>query len=66
MLDIQLLWSAYISFGLQGVFWPLTVSINLEVKCNHAHIKTSGILKKFSENIFVKMCMVWHDAGSIN
>jgi hypothetical protein len=43
----------------EEIFWPLAASITLEVKNNHAYVKTSGILKKFPENKFFVGCMVW-------
>ena len=43
----------------EGCFWPLTASMTSEVKNNHAHVKTPGILNKVSENKFFVGCMVW-------
>ena len=34
---------------LEEGFWPLAASITFEVKNNHAHVKTPGILNKFPE-----------------
>ena len=31
----------------EGCFWPLTASMTLEVKNNHAHVTTQRILNKF-------------------
>ena len=43
---------------LEKGFWLLAASITLEVKNNHAHVKTPGILNKFHENKFFVGCMV--------
>ena len=40
-------------------FWPLTASITMEVKNNHAHVTTPRILNKFIEINFYVGCMVW-------
>jgi hypothetical protein len=46
-----------------GRIWPVTASKTLEVKNNHVHVRTPGILNKFPENkIFVQF---GRDAGSI-
>ena len=42
----------------EGCFWPLTASITLEVKNNHAHVTTQRILNKFIEIKFSVGCMV--------
>ena len=36
----------------EGCFWPSTASMTSEVKNNHAHVKTPGILNKVYENKF--------------
>ena len=43
----------------EGCFWPLTASITLEVKNNHAHVTTQRILNKFIGMKFSIECMVW-------
>ena len=43
----------------EGCFWPLTASITLEVKNNHAHVTTQRILNKFIGIKFSIACMVW-------
>ena len=47
----------------QGYFWPLPASIALEVKKNHGHVKTAGILNKFFEKFFLKD--VWFDLDGV-
>ena len=39
--------------------WPLTASITIEVKNNHAHVTTQRISHKFIETNFSVRCMVW-------
>ena len=41
-------------------FWPLTASITLEVRNIHAHVKTAGILNKFTKN--KKICGIYGSA----
>ena len=43
----------------EGCFWPLTASITLEVKNNHAYVTTQRILNKFIEINFLVGSMVW-------
>ena len=43
----------------EGCFWPLTASITLEVKNNHAHVTTQRILNSFIEVNFSVGCIVW-------
>ena len=40
-------------------FWPLTASITMEVKNNHVHFTSQGILNIFIEINFSVGCMVW-------
>ena len=42
----------------EGCFWPLTASITLEVKNDHAYVITQGICNKFIEVNFCVGCMV--------